>query len=313
MSIQGHVKTWNVAKGYGFLTSNLPDGSEAFAHHSNIPGPGLIVGQPVSYEVESHHYTTAPPGAKKLVAINITGPGVIPPPHSPGHYRGVVALWVSGRSMGLIRSSTGEEVHVHSSGFGGGSLVVGGQVTFDVLNEVHLKTGKRIAYNVRGPGVVAVGQMTGKVKAWISSKGYGFTELADGSEVFIHRTALSNGHCVPGRTIYFDLQTQDHTSGRELAVNVTGPGVRPGSAAPVGKGAVLVGGKGGAPILGAKGGKGVIGGKGGKGFKGGKGGGPPAFGSGSGKGSKGPAAFSGKGGSSGGKGYRGGKGSFYPL
>eukprot|EP01061_Rhynchopus_euleeides_P045223 TRINITY_DN8047_c0_g1_i1.p1 TRINITY_DN8047_c0_g1~~TRINITY_DN8047_c0_g1_i1.p1 ORF type:complete len:300 (+),score=114.30 TRINITY_DN8047_c0_g1_i1:70-900(+) len=272
MSIQGTVKTWNVAKGYGFLRSAF-DGSEAFAHHSNLPGPGLIVGKTVFYNVESAQPLKR---GNHLVAIDIHGEGVLPPVNGMGQMRGRVKLWVNGRSMGVITSIEGEEIHVHSSAFGGGSLAVGKDVTFDLTREVHNKTGKRIAFNVQGEGVVTIGKQSGKVKAWIGAKGYGFVEMDDGTEVYVHRSALSNGHCLAGKVVYFDFEPQNHESGRKLAKNVTGPGVRPGSAITTGKGGKGVkgmrkgikGGKG--RFTPVKGFRGAIGGKGMKGGKGSK-------------------------------------------
>ena len=271
MSIQGTVKTWNVAKGYGFLRD--AEGNEAFAHHSNLPGPGLLVNEPVSYNVEATTSVNKKGGHQ--VAVNIQGPGALPPRESEGSLHGRVKLWVSGRSMGIITEDSGEEIHVHSSAFGGGSLTPGKRVSFDLTNEVHNKTGKRIAYNVSGEGVVVVGKLSGKVKAWIAPKGYGFVEMDDGTEVYLHRSALSNGHCLAGKTVFFDLEPQDHETGRKLAKNITGPGVRPGSAVSVGSTDYIVvpkGGKGGKKFAGGKGYRGSKGVKGSKGAKGTKGG-----------------------------------------
>ena len=62
--MQGKVKWFNDAKGFGFITGD--DGKDAFAHFSNIEGSGfksLAEGDAVEYEVETTQ--------KGLQAINI--------------------------------------------------------------------------------------------------------------------------------------------------------------------------------------------------------------------------------------------------
>jgi len=52
--MQGKVKWFNDAKGFGFITGD--DGKDAFAHFSNIEGSGfksLAEGDAVEYEVET--------------------------------------------------------------------------------------------------------------------------------------------------------------------------------------------------------------------------------------------------------------------
>ncbi|KAJ9453664.1 hypothetical protein DIPPA_32261 [Diplonema papillatum] len=306
----GLVKTWNIAKGYGFVTSD--SGAEAFVHFTQVKGSGLEPGRRVYYEEQE---VPGKRGEKQRTALDVHGEGVIPLPRARGAFKGVVMLWVTGRSMGLIRAVDGEEIHVHSSAFGGGSLAAGKEVWYDVRRETHVKNGKKIASNVSGPAVIRVGKLTGIVKAWIAHKGYGFAEMPDGSEVYVHRSALSDGHCQVGKEIFFSLQTQPNNSGRKQAANVTGPAVRPGSAVdfgpPILKGGKMgTAGKGGkyrgySPFKGGskKGGKGnggPVGVKGSKGFKGGKEGGKKG-----GKGSKYmPDGVGNRGGRVGGKGWK---------
>ena len=52
MKVQGKVKWFNDAKGYGFISQ--ADGSDVFVHHSAIQGDGfrtLHESQPVEFEV----------------------------------------------------------------------------------------------------------------------------------------------------------------------------------------------------------------------------------------------------------------------
>lgn len=51
--VQGTVKWFNDAKGYGFITPE--DGKDVFVHHSSIQGDGyksLAEGQKVEFEIE---------------------------------------------------------------------------------------------------------------------------------------------------------------------------------------------------------------------------------------------------------------------
>lgn len=50
--VQGHVKWFNDAKGYGFITRE--NGPDVFVHHTQIQGEGfrsLAEGQPVEFEL----------------------------------------------------------------------------------------------------------------------------------------------------------------------------------------------------------------------------------------------------------------------
>jgi CspA family cold shock protein len=62
---QGHVKWFNDAKGYGFITRE--DGPDVFVHYSAITGDGfrsLSEGQAVQFEITE--------GPKGLQATNVT-------------------------------------------------------------------------------------------------------------------------------------------------------------------------------------------------------------------------------------------------
>ena len=64
-TVQGQVKWFNDAKGYGFISRG--DGPDVFVHYSAIQGDGfrsLAEGQPVQFEITE--------GPKGLQATNVT-------------------------------------------------------------------------------------------------------------------------------------------------------------------------------------------------------------------------------------------------
>lgn len=65
--VQGHVKWFNDAKGYGFITRE--NGPDVFVHHTQIQGEGfrsLAEGQPVEFEL-----TDGPKGPQATNVIKL--------------------------------------------------------------------------------------------------------------------------------------------------------------------------------------------------------------------------------------------------
>ena len=146
-----------------------------------------------------------------------------------------------------------QDVYVHTSAFGGGNLEVGKQVTFDTEDVGH-KSGRQVATNVRGPAVIGVGKLSGTVLSWITARGFGFIEQeGESGKIYVHCSTISSGYLVEGKQVFFDLGKDSHKTKKEgdeprsVAINVSGPAVRPGLQLPsafVGRGGFGRGGRG---------------------------------------------------------------------
>eukprot|EP01059_Diplonema_ambulator_P027820 TRINITY_DN464_c0_g1_i3.p1 TRINITY_DN464_c0_g1~~TRINITY_DN464_c0_g1_i3.p1 ORF type:complete len:286 (+),score=47.77 TRINITY_DN464_c0_g1_i3:143-1000(+) len=219
MSIKGKVKSWNPAKGFGFVISDKGD-NEAFVHTSNIDGGILIEGKPVTYSTKASDRKIK--GESKLVAVNLGGEGFRPKPEEKGKLKGVVKSWKHGKAMGFIKGGDGKDVYCHASAFNGGTLKPGKEVYYDLVND-GTKTRRAVAFNVSGPGVCPLGALTGTIEKWIPAKGYGFVSLENGENAFIHMSEVANGYCEVGKTIRFDVK---NNNGKQIAVNISGPAVK---------------------------------------------------------------------------------------
>jgi len=89
----------------------------------------------------------------------------------------------------------------------------------------YVETGTQ-AQQMGMPAPSASGKMSGTVKKWFEDKGFGFITTADGTDCFVHHSAV---HCQGsrnsldiGEAVEFDMITGD--DGRQKAENVTGPG-----------------------------------------------------------------------------------------
>ncbi|KAJ9453661.1 hypothetical protein DIPPA_32269 [Diplonema papillatum] len=238
--VNGKVSSWNLAKGFGFVETE--DGKSGFVHTSTIKGGTLKAGAAVSFDLEESDRKD-----KKLIATNVKGAGVVPKPKGKGKLTGTVKKWSVGNSLGFIEPEGTEDkkdVYVHASSFGGGNLEVGKKVNFDVEDVEH-KSGRKIATNVSGEAVLGVGKKVGTVKKWIHPKGYGFVQPEGGSEddeVYVHCSVLGGGYLLSGKQVFYDMgEKKDEKETRSLAVNVSGPAVRPPdsfAAMPMGRGAI---------------------------------------------------------------------------
>ena len=70
-------------------------------------------------------------------------------------------------------------------------------------------------------------KVTGTVKFFDSTKGFGFTTRAGGGDdVFVHQTAIyARGFrsLAEGEEVEFDIGEDDKKKGKKFAINVTGP------------------------------------------------------------------------------------------
>jgi protein lin-28 len=76
--------------------------------------------------------------------------------------------------------------------------------------------------------------MQGNCKFFNSQKGFGFITGQDGTEYFVHYTAINaEGHksLAEGEPVQFDLQVNP-SNGKQCAANVSGPGGAPVQGAP---------------------------------------------------------------------------------
>eukprot|EP01061_Rhynchopus_euleeides_P042830 TRINITY_DN7470_c2_g1_i2.p1 TRINITY_DN7470_c2_g1~~TRINITY_DN7470_c2_g1_i2.p1 ORF type:complete len:391 (+),score=81.82 TRINITY_DN7470_c2_g1_i2:129-1301(+) len=227
---KGRVKSWNLAKGFGFVVDGA--GNEAFVHTSDLDGGVLVEGEPVSYEPTP---SQTKPGV--ILAVNIRGAGVKRKSVQPPQEDGVVKSWDYARGSGLILGDNNDDIFVHASVFGGGTLVQGKHVKYEAV-DIHHHSGRRVALQVVGDAVRPVGEHKGIVKKWFPSRGFGFIETPDGKEVYVHCSNISDGHLKEGMTAYFNIRKgsmkrgeiadSDRRDERYLASDISGPAVRPG-------------------------------------------------------------------------------------
>eukprot|EP01065_Artemidia_motanka_P027853 TRINITY_DN3304_c0_g1_i1.p1 TRINITY_DN3304_c0_g1~~TRINITY_DN3304_c0_g1_i1.p1 ORF type:complete len:303 (+),score=69.41 TRINITY_DN3304_c0_g1_i1:106-909(+) len=160
---------------------------------------------------------------------------------------GVVRKWIE-KGYGFITpDGGGDDIFVHNSAFGGGSLTQGMEVTFTVSQAGSGSGGKPRAENVAGPAVqsasggppgagkpnkgehspavqrdmMLIGQrVLGTVREWHQDKGYGFIEpQALGGSIFCHQTAFGGGALRPNTNVQLTV-VADPRSGKPRAEQV---------------------------------------------------------------------------------------------
>eukprot|EP01064_Diplonema_japonicum_P031925 TRINITY_DN5875_c0_g1_i1.p1 TRINITY_DN5875_c0_g1~~TRINITY_DN5875_c0_g1_i1.p1 ORF type:complete len:314 (+),score=86.96 TRINITY_DN5875_c0_g1_i1:78-944(+) len=143
--------------------------------------------------------------------------------------RGTVSKWVACKGYGFIQGETGEEVFVYSGAIvGGNSLTIGTEVTYELDLAAKKRDGAAAAKNVQGPGVrgISAGQCEGVVKEWLAAKSYGFIRQNDGTVLYVHHSAFDGSKLEVNQVVRFDVTGAQHDSGRNIAINVSGPGVK---------------------------------------------------------------------------------------
>eukprot|EP01062_Namystynia_karyoxenos_P065829 TRINITY_DN59887_c0_g1_i1.p1 TRINITY_DN59887_c0_g1~~TRINITY_DN59887_c0_g1_i1.p1 ORF type:complete len:295 (+),score=57.04 TRINITY_DN59887_c0_g1_i1:81-887(+) len=155
-------------------------------------------------------------------------------------FEGRVKAWYEQKGFGFITDANGNDVYVHHSAFGGGSLFEGQPVTFTVQagkgGEGH-RNGALRAATVTGPAVMGRvptgdGSLKGVVKAWYDTKGFGFITGSDGNDYYVHHSAFGGGMLQQGLPVVFTLQSQTdtgaHRNGAGRVATCHGPAVRQG-------------------------------------------------------------------------------------
>jgi len=164
-----------------------------------------------------------------------------------------VKIWDDEKGFGFITSANAEDIYVHRTVLTDGvSLVPGTQVWFEAHwnyernkwqatscsgasgdgkgtstgsgpSKGTWNCGSPTRGSATAPTVMSPGVQAGKVKMWDDSKGFGFvTPDAGGTDVFVHRKALSDGTMlVVGNQVVFDLQWDEHR-GKYLARSCSG-------------------------------------------------------------------------------------------
>mmetsp|Transcript_98618 Transcript_98618/g.174686 ORF Transcript_98618/g.174686 Transcript_98618/m.174686 type:complete len:522 (-) Transcript_98618:175-1740(-) len=79
-----------------------------------------------------------------------------------------------------------------------------------------------------GGGAPSPGKQQGTVKRWHEDKGFGFIVVANGEDLFVHRSNLVDGDILmAGQTVWFEAQ-YNAQKGKNAAYNVTGASSRSG-------------------------------------------------------------------------------------
>eukprot|EP00931_Biecheleriopsis_adriatica_P056158 TRINITY_DN3327_c0_g2_i1.p1 TRINITY_DN3327_c0_g2~~TRINITY_DN3327_c0_g2_i1.p1 ORF type:complete len:215 (-),score=63.23 TRINITY_DN3327_c0_g2_i1:277-870(-) len=182
---------------------------------------------------------------------------------------GTVKSFRADKGFGFITDANGQDIFLHKKSCTDGGVPQQGDTVYFDMTESTAKPGTMQATNVTGG--TGKPPQEGTVKMFNAEKGFGFITAQDGTDVFVHAKACTDGATPQqGDWVKFTIQPSPTKPGQMQASNVTG-----------GTGWGGGGGKGGGGGFGAMkggwdGGKG--GGKsgpygGGKGFGGGKGGG----------------------------------------
>jgi len=176
MSSNGIVKSFNGAKGYGFITQ-AQDGSDVFVHQSDCGGAAPAKGDEVTFDVEE---SPSKPGT--YVAKNVIGCTGVPESQKgggkgggTGQFVGPVKSFSELKAWGFI-THDGGDVFFHLKDMVDGSVPDrGDNVRYDVVENPH-KPGTMKATNVSG-GSKGKGQGKGnfaeKGKTDYGGKGYG--------------------------------------------------------------------------------------------------------------------------------------------
>jgi len=174
MAYQGVVKSFNGAKGYGFITQE--DGTDIFVHEKDCGGASPQAGDTVTFDVED-----SPNKPGTYVAKNISGCTGTPEGkggkggkgggkgQGTGQYQGTVKSFVEAKGYGFINHEAGD-VFFHARDMVDGSIPDRGDVVRYDVEDNPGKPGTLKATNIAG-GSKGKGQGKGKD---FGGKGVGF-------------------------------------------------------------------------------------------------------------------------------------------
>jgi len=158
MSQEGTVKSFNGAKGYGFITKD--DGSDVFVHERDCGGAAPQAGDRVTFEAQE---SPSKPGT--YVAKDVTGCTGIPEGKGgekggknggkgggkgTGKYEGAVKSFVESKGYGFINHQEGGDVFFHQKDMVDGSVPDRGDVVRYDVEDNPGKPGTIKATNVTG-------------------------------------------------------------------------------------------------------------------------------------------------------------------
>eukprot|EP00659_Diplonema_papillatum_P017507 gene17507-26933_t len=152
--LTGTVKKWSVGNSLGFIQ---PDGEDekakdVYVHSSAFGGGNLTVGKTVNFDVQDVEHKSG-----RQVATNVSGEAV----RGVGSKKGTAKKWIFSKGFGFIEEDgkpTKEEgdeneIYVHCSELGGGYLIAGRQVFFDLEERENDEKKRTHAVNLSGPAV----------------------------------------------------------------------------------------------------------------------------------------------------------------
>lgn len=242
MSAQGTVKSFNEAKGWGFIES---DGKDIFLHSNDCTDGLPSKGDVLYFDLEED-----PKRNRQLKAVNVTGcsksttsaswtaaPTKLEQntgsrhSHGNGATQATVKSFSSSKGWGFI-DMDGTDVFVHRRDCLDGEPTAGDVVTFDAEKDP-VRDGQLKAKNVAGctgtPSSASIscvspaGRPRGVVKSYNAQNGWGFIDY-DGKDVFLHSNDCKDGLPSKGDIVVFDVEEDPKRNGQLKAVSVTGCG-----------------------------------------------------------------------------------------
>lgn len=193
MTAQGIVKSFNGAKGWGFVEYG---GLDVFVHIKDCTGGQPALGDILTFDVEPSSHK---PG--QMQAKNVSG-GTAPREMQTGGCGGGM---MGGMMEGMMGGRMGG--NMMGGGMMGGGMMGGGMMGGSMMG---------------GMASQMAGMISGVVKSFNPSKGFGFIEVPGTPDVFLHLNNCVGSQPVVGDTVSFSVETSNSRPGQMIAKNVTG-------------------------------------------------------------------------------------------